>query len=77
VKPDTKIDSRVNVGDSIAAQLTSSGDAEAVPTLGAKPETTELAVPSKKPGDLRERHGGRRSRNDGRTVCPLPASGPG
>ena len=53
VKPDTKIESRVKVGDSIAAQVTSSGDAEAILKLGAKPETTELTVPSKELGDLR------------------------
>ncbi len=53
VKPDTKIDSRVKVGDSIAAQVTSSGDAEAVLKLGGKPRSAELPVPARELGDLR------------------------
>ena len=53
VKSDTKIESRVKVGDSIAAQVTSSGDAEAVLKLGSTPHSTELTVPAKELGDLR------------------------
>ena len=53
VKPDTKIGSRVKVGDTIAAQVTSSGDAEAVILLEEMPKSIELPVPSKELGDMR------------------------
>ena len=53
VKPDTKIDSCVKIGDSIAAQLTSKGDAEAVIRLNDKLKSLDLPVPSKDLGDLR------------------------
>jgi hypothetical protein len=53
VKPGTKIESRVKVGDNIAAQLTSSGDAEAVLKLHEKPTSAVLPVPTKELGDLR------------------------
>ena len=53
VKPGTKIESRVKVGDNIAAQLTSSGDAEAVLKLHEKPASAVLPVPTKELGDLR------------------------
>ncbi len=53
VKPDTKIDSRVKVGDSIAAQLTSTGDADAVIKLSDKPQAVELPKPGKSLTDMR------------------------
>ncbi|MGH7257172.1 MAG: hypothetical protein ACREIM_02265 [Nitrospiraceae bacterium] len=53
VKPGTKIESRVKVGDNIAAQLTSTGDAEAVLQLHEKPTSAVLPVPKKELGDLR------------------------
>jgi len=53
VKPDTKIDSRVKVGDSLAAQLTSTGDADAVIKLSEKPQAVELAKPDKSLTDVR------------------------
>lgn len=53
VKPDTKIDSRVKVGDSIAAQLTSTGDADAVIKLSDKLQAVELPKPDKNLGDMR------------------------
>ena len=53
VKPDTKIDSRVKVGDNIAAQLTSKGDAEAVIKLSEKPQSLELPKPEKHLSDMR------------------------
>jgi hypothetical protein len=53
VKPNTKIDSRVKVGDSIAAQLTSTGDADAVIKLSDKPEAVELPKPDKSLTDVR------------------------
>ena len=53
VKPDTKIDSRVKLGDSIAAQLTSTGDANAVIKLTDKPQATDLPMPGKSLTDIR------------------------
>jgi hypothetical protein len=53
VRPDTKIESRVKVGDNIAAQVTSSGAAEAVLKMHETPKSAELPVPSKELGDLR------------------------
>lgn len=53
VKPDTKIESRVMVGDSIAAQLTSTGDADAVIKLSEKPQPIELPKPEKSLTDMR------------------------
>lgn len=53
VKPHTKIDSRVKVGDSIAAQVLSNGDAEAVVRMKESTKAVELSVPSKELGDMR------------------------
>jgi hypothetical protein len=53
VKPNTKIDSRIKVGDSIAAQLTSKGDAEAVIKLSETPQSLDLPMPSKGLRDVR------------------------
>ena len=53
VRPETRIESRVKVGDSIAAQVTSTGVAEAVMKLPATPKAAELPVPSKELRDLR------------------------
>ena len=53
VKPHTKIESRVKVGDSIAAQVLSNGDAEAVIKMNEVTKPAELPVPSKELGDLR------------------------
>jgi hypothetical protein len=49
--PDTKIESRVNVGDTIAAQLTSTGEADAIMKFGEKPKADEL---SKSEGSLKD-----------------------
>lgn len=53
VSPETKIDSRLKVGDSIAAQLTSSGDADAIMKFEDKPKTEELAKPKETLKDMR------------------------
>lgn len=53
VKPHTKIDSRVKVGDSIAAQVLSNGDAEAVVRMKESTKAVQLPVPSKELGDVR------------------------
>jgi hypothetical protein len=53
VKPHTKIESRVKVGDAIAAQVTSSGDAEAIIRMKEMPKSVELPVPSKELSDMR------------------------
>ena len=53
VKPDTKIDSRVKLGDSIAAQVTSTGDADAVIKLTDKPQALDLPKPGKSLTDIR------------------------
>jgi hypothetical protein len=53
VKSDTKIDSRVKIGDSIAAQLMSNGDAEAVIKLSETPQSVELPKPEKNLTDMR------------------------
>ena len=45
VSPETKIESSVKVGDPIAAQLTSSGDADAIMKLKELPKTDELTAP--------------------------------
>ena len=47
VSADTKIDSRVKVGDPIAAQLTSSGKAESIKKLKEMPKADELSIPKK------------------------------
>ena len=44
---DTKIDSRVKVGDPIAAQMTSSGMAESIKKLKELPKADELSIPKK------------------------------
>jgi hypothetical protein len=48
VTPDTKIESRVKVGDPIAALLTSGGDADAIKKLQELPKADELNMPSKR-----------------------------
>lgn len=55
VRPDTKIQSRVKVGDSIAAQVLSNGEAEAVIKMKEVTKPKELPVPSKELEDLRSR----------------------
>lgn len=47
VSADTKIDSRVKVGDPIAAQMTSSGMAESIKKLKELPKADELSIPKK------------------------------
>ncbi|MCC2640771.1 MAG: hypothetical protein K0S45_1184 [Nitrospira sp.] len=54
VKPDTKIDARVKVGDSIAAQLTSTGDASSVIKLSETPQSVELPTPEHKLSEMRK-----------------------
>lgn len=51
VSPETKIESSVKVGDPIAAQLTASGDADAIMKLKELPKADELAAPK---GSLKE-----------------------
>jgi hypothetical protein len=51
VTPNTKIESRVNVGDTIAAQLTSTGEADAIMKFEEKPKADEL---SKSEGSLKD-----------------------
>ncbi len=53
VKPNTKIDSPVKVGDNIAAQLMSNGDAEALIKLSEKAESIEFPKPDKNLCDMR------------------------
>lgn len=48
VTPETKIDARVKVGDPIAAQLTSTGDADAITKLKEMPKPDELSIQEKK-----------------------------
>jgi hypothetical protein len=48
ITPETKIDSRVKVGDPIAAQMTSTGDADAIKKLKAMPKADELNSPNVK-----------------------------
>ena len=47
VTPETKLESRVKVGDPIAAQLTSRGDADAIKKLQQMPKAEELNIPKK------------------------------
>ena len=47
VTPETKIESRVKVGDPIAAQLTSTGDADAIKKLKEMPKADELNSPKR------------------------------
>jgi hypothetical protein len=51
VSPETKIESRVKIGDTIAAQLTSTGEADAIMKFEEKPEADEL---SKSKGSLKD-----------------------
>lgn len=53
VVPDTKIQSRVKVGDSIAAQVKSNGEAEAVLKMDEPLKPKELPVPSGSLKDMR------------------------
>ncbi len=55
VVPGTKIQSRVKVGDSVAAQVTSSGVAEAILKMDEPLKREELQVPS---GSLKEMRSG-------------------
>ena len=47
VSADTKMDARVKVGDPIAAQLTSSGDADSIKKLKELPKPDELSIQKK------------------------------
>ena len=47
VSADTKMDARVKVGDPIAAQLTSDGDADSIKKLKELPKPDELSIPKK------------------------------
>lgn len=53
VSKDTKMEGLPKVGDSIAAQLTSTGDAEAIVKLEDTPKPKEMKVPSQSHQDLR------------------------
>lgn len=48
VSADTKMDARVKVGDAIAAQLTSNGDADSIKKLKEMPKADELSIPKQK-----------------------------
>jgi hypothetical protein len=50
---ETKLDSLPKVGDNIAAQITSTGDAKAVKTLEEKPKPAELPMPDRSLKDVR------------------------
>lgn len=47
VTPETRIESRVKVGDAIAAQLTSTGEADAIMKLKEMPKADELSTPTR------------------------------
>lgn len=47
VSADTKMDARVKVGDPIAAQLTSDGDADSIKKLKELPKPDELSIQKK------------------------------
>lgn len=53
IVPETKIQSRVKVGDSIAAQVTSKGVAEAILKMDEPVKSKELPVPSGSLKDMR------------------------
>ena len=53
IAPDTKIESRVKVGDTIAAQLTSTGEADAIMKFDEKPQRDELPKSKGSLKDLR------------------------
>jgi hypothetical protein len=47
VTPETKMESRVKVGDPIAAQLTAKGQADSIKKLKEMPKADELSIPKK------------------------------
>ena len=53
VSKDTKMEGLPKVGDSIAAQLTSTGDADAIVKLEELPKPKEMPMPSQSHQDLR------------------------
>ena len=53
VAKDTKMEGLPKVGDSIAAQLTSRGDADAIVKLDEMPRPKEMKVPSKTQEEFR------------------------
>ncbi len=53
VSKDTKMEGLPKVGDSIAAQLTSTGDADAIVKLEGMPKPMEMHVPSQSHQELR------------------------
>ena len=54
VTSDTKMDQLPKVGDSIAAQLTSTGDANAIAKLEALPKPKDLELPGHSQKEVRE-----------------------
>jgi exosome complex RNA-binding protein Csl4 len=58
VTDDTKMNSPLKKGDKVAAQVTSTGDAEAVVKVEALPKPPEVALPSTKVDDIREQLSG-------------------
>ena len=54
VTRETKMDQVPKVGDNIAAQLRSTGEANAIVKLAESPKRTELSLPSYSQKDLRE-----------------------
>ena len=54
VTPDTRVNSIVKMGDSIAAQVTSTGDAETIVKLEEMPKPPEVSVPQTTPQDIRQ-----------------------
>ena len=54
VTPETKVDTLLKKGDNIAAQVTSTGNAEAIVKLEDLPKPPEIAVPSTKSDDVRQ-----------------------
>ena len=54
VTPDTRVNSIVKMGDSIAAQVTSTGDAETIVKLQEVPKPPDVSVPQTTPQDIRQ-----------------------
>jgi hypothetical protein len=52
--PETRVDKLLKTGDNIAAQITSTGDAEAIVKLEDLPKPPGIPVPSTKSEDLRQ-----------------------
>jgi hypothetical protein len=54
VTPETRVDALLKRGDSIAAQVTSTGDAETIVKLDSIPKPPQVSVPLTKTDDIRQ-----------------------